>query len=249
MPGKVSSLVVAVVGTFGGLLGSACAHASGAEPSRAPAEERAALPVHAVAQPAAVQASPPHDPEAPPAQPAAKESATAVWSTWSASGGESPVTQCVKDATDEICFDGVDNDCDGLVDEGCPGYRTTGNALQFTLAWKLGVDLDLEVVGPAGEVVSKSAPAGAGLVHDKACSAAPKDDCPDGKVENVYLPDAAPVPKGRYTIRVRLADTRGQTKAHVPFFLGGKVGSRSFLVPAFVPNKKGETKTFAFDVD
>lgn len=31
-----------------------------------------------------------------------------------------PDAACVKESDKELCFDGVDNNCDGCVDEGCP---------------------------------------------------------------------------------------------------------------------------------
>lgn len=204
-----------------------------------------------------VQASAPSSPSPPsPSDGGAGEPATpaapvAAWATWASSGGEKPNTDCKKESAQELCFDAVDNDCNGLVDEGCPGYRNTGNAVQLTLAWKHPVDLDMRVHAPDGSLVDASTRESGALVFDKDCSGAKAgvDDCPAGKVENVVIPEGRAVPKGRYKVSVELADPRGQKVPQIPFFVGGKIGAQTFYVAAFVANKKGDKKTFEVDVD
>ncbi len=221
-----------------------------ASPANATATTADAHPKPAASQ-ATVQSSPPSDASAPtPSDVVAAAVVAAAWSSWSASGGETPNTVCKKEADQELCFDAIDNDCNGLVDEGCPGYRNTGNALQLTVAWKTPVDLDLRVIAPDGSEVSAASRESGALLLDKACSGLDGgvDDCPEGKIENVTVPADRPVPKGRYTIRVELSHGRGQKHAHVPFFLGGKIGAQTFYVAAFVPNKQGAIKTFTVDV-
>lgn len=181
---------------------------------------------------------------------AASANVSVSWGSWSSSGGEKPTTECKKESKKELCYDAVDNNCDGQIDEGCPGYKTTGNAMQFTIAWKVAVDLDLHVMGPDGKEVSFKLRDQGSLVLDKDCTGAKNgvDNCPEGKVENVYFPLDRAVLKGKYKVWVELSDTRGMKEAMVPFFFGGKVGAQTFFVPFFIANKKGEQKAFAFDV-
>lgn len=172
------------------------------------------------------------------------------WGTWSASGGEKPTTECKPESKKELCYDAVDNNCNGQIDEGCPGYRTANNLMQFTIAWKVAVDLDLHVIGPDGKEVNFKARDSGTLVLDKDCSGMKNgvDNCPEGKVENVFFPADRAVLKGRYKVWIEMADSRGMKEAQIPFFFGGKVGAQTFFVPFFIANKKGERKAFEFDV-
>ncbi|MFW5739503.1 MAG: hypothetical protein ACOC1F_03970, partial [Myxococcota bacterium] len=56
-------------------------------------------------------------------------------------------TACAATGID-VCFDAVDNDCDGIYDDDDCGYRS--GAVQWTLAWAGHADLDLHVLGPDG---------------------------------------------------------------------------------------------------
>ncbi len=50
----------------------------------------------------------------------------------------------------EICFDARDNNCNGVIDEGC-GLHT--GILQFVIAWEAPeADVDLNVTDPSGEI-------------------------------------------------------------------------------------------------
>jgi hypothetical protein len=181
---------------------------------------------------------------------AASAQVSVSWGSWSSSGGEKPTTTCKKESNKELCYDAVDNNCDGQIDEGCPGYKTTGNAMQFTIAWKVAVDLDLHVMGPDGKEVSFKVRDQGSLVLDKDCTGFKNgvDNCPEGKVENVYFPMDRAILKGKYKVWVELADSRGQKEVQIPFFFGGKVGAQTFFVPFFIANKKGDKKAFEFDV-
>jgi len=174
-------------------------------------------------------------------------SASVSWGNWKAPGGETPNSSCVKESNKELCWDGVDNNCDGQIDEGCP---YSGGTLQFIIAWKIAVDLDLHVMGPDGKEVNWKMRDSGSLVLDKDCHGLKGgvDDCPSGKVENVYFPTNRPLLKGHYKIWVELFDSRGQPNATVPFWFGGKAGVKTFFVPFNIANKPGEKKLFEFDV-
>jgi hypothetical protein len=98
----------------------------------------------------------------------------------------------------EVCGDGLDNNCNGVIDEGC-GYHT-GN-IQVTLAWDGGADLDLYVTDPTGETVSyrnRNSRTGGALDIDA------RGACGRGEsaytVENVYWTNAPP--SGQYLVEV-----------------------------------------------
>src|SRR6476646_1404627 len=62
----------------------------------------------------------------------------------------------------ERCFDATDDNCNGIIDEGC-GVET--GAVQFVIAWEPpGVDVDLLVTDPAGELAEVGRPLSSGLV-------------------------------------------------------------------------------------
>jgi tRNA (guanosine-2'-O-)-methyltransferase len=227
-----------------------------------PAEAPPPAPAPVAAAPAPAPAPAPAAPAAAPAPPAAggggmsagvgasvpgasAGAAVAIsWGNWTSSGGEKPNTACKKESNKELCYDAVDNNCDGHIDEGCP-YGAPGTPMQFMIAWKIAVDLDLHVMGPDGKEISFHAKDQGALVLDKDCHA---NDCPAGKVENVFLPIGRAAMKGHYKVWVEVADPGAGQPPQVPFFFGGKVGAQTFFVPFFMPNKKGEKKPFEFDV-
>ncbi|APR85703.1 Hypothetical protein A7982_11052 [Minicystis rosea] len=122
----------------------------------------------------------------------------------------------------ELCFDGRDNNCNGVIDEGC-GLHT--GLLQFVIAWEASeADVDLNVTDPTGELARLGEPTAAGLVKDRDCPRA--GECQGQNVENVYLAEGEPK-KGIYKIVVHLEKLNGAT-APVRVQLGVRLGARSF---------------------
>lgn len=100
----------------------------------------------------------------------------------------------------EICFNAVDDNCDGLVDEGC-GLAT--GALQIVAAWDHAfADVELEVTDPTGEVVKVGRVTAAGLTKDRNCPGQ-ADDC-GGQNFEVVSSVAETLQLGRYRVVLRL---------------------------------------------
>jgi tRNA (guanosine-2'-O-)-methyltransferase len=144
----------------------------------------------------------------------------------------------------EICFNANDDNCNGVIDEGC-GFGT--GVLQFTIAWgDSPADVDLAVIDPNAARVSKegkrSTPSG--LQFEKNC---PDDGCHQQNVENIYFDGAEPV-RGRYVVEVKLVDPRG-AELPVKVHLSARVGSRTWAMDlALSPGQGQDKQGFSFDL-
>lgn len=137
-----------------------------------------------------------------------------------ASTGVELETACAPTGV-ELCFDALDNNCNGVIDEGC-GLQT--GILQFAIAWQEpGVDVDLNVTGPDGELARFDEPTESGLLKDRDC---PGNDnrCQGQNVENVFLAEGAPR-RGRYRVVVRLEDL-GDAAGPIRVRLSARIGQR-----------------------
>jgi tRNA (guanosine-2'-O-)-methyltransferase len=144
----------------------------------------------------------------------------------------------------EICFNAIDDNCNGVIDEGCG--EPTG-VLQFTIAWGSSpADVDLAVITPAQERIpsahARSASDGFGI--DRDCPG--EDGCGGQNVENVYFEGLDP-PRGRYTVEIALADLRGaETPVAVRF--GARLGGHVVGFDVDLAPGTEAKKTFAFDL-
>ena len=156
-----------------------------------------------------------------------------------ASEGMALETVCVPSGP-ERCFDAVDDNCNGVIDEGC-GLQT--GILQFVIAWQeRETDIDLNVSGPDGELARYDEPTESGLLKDRDCPGA-EDECRGQNVENVFLAEGAPR-RGRYRVVVRLEDLRDAT-GPIRVRLSARVGQRIFSTIVEV-SRRVEQKEFAF---
>lgn len=141
----------------------------------------------------------------------------------------------------ELCFNAVDDNCNGVVDEGC-GSGT--GVLQFTIAWgDSPADVDLQVTDPAGDKIEKKhETTPSGLRREKDC---PDDGCHGQNVENVYFQGNTP-PRGTYRVEVKLLDPRDSTlPVHV--HLTARIGSRTFAMDVeLTPAQAREGWGFSF---
>jgi len=133
------------------------------------------------------------------------------------------VEQACTPTGPERCFDARDDNCNGIIDEGC-GVPT--GLVQFVIAWnEPAADVDLEVTDPNGELVEVGRPAKSGLVKDRDCPGKSKA-CHGQNMENVYLEDGDP-PRGVYRVRVRLEKLGGENPPIV-VMVGARVGPKTY---------------------
>ena len=142
-------------------------------------------------------------------------------------------------AAGEAC-NGLEDDCDGRVDEGC-GYG--GGALQVTLAWNSDADVDLYVIDPSGEEVSfhqRRVASGGHLDHDARGACRPQAEA---RVENAVWQDAPP--PGTYRVEAHYlfeCEDAGRTTTTVSIAAAGVVaGAYNYTL---TPNERATLLTF-----
>jgi tRNA (guanosine-2'-O-)-methyltransferase len=122
----------------------------------------------------------------------------------------------------EVCFNATDDNCNGLLDEGC-GVRM--GLVQFMAAWsEPNVDVDLEVVDPSGEVAQVGHVSQSGLTLQQDCPGKQRL-CYGQNYENVYLDSGAPA-SGRYQVTVRL-EALADAEPPVVVRLGARIDGAS----------------------
>ncbi len=170
--------------------------------------------------------------------PAPKSSANIAVSRIDAPPGVTLEQACTPTGP-ELCFNAADDNCNGIIDEGC-GVRT--GALQFAIAWgDSPADVDLRVTDPDGATIDSSRPGQPDGLHlDRDC---PKDDCHGQNEENILFEGVDP-PRGRYVVDVVLAETHGAALP-VSVTLGARIGNRSYRAD-LVLEKRDDKKSFAF---
>lgn len=123
----------------------------------------------------------------------------------------------------ELCFNATDDNCNGIIDEGC-GLHT--GLVQFAIAWdEPKADVDLRVFDPNGELVEVGRPARSGLVKERDCPGR-NNECRGQNLENVYLGDGDPL-RGEYRIRIRLEALGGENPP-IRVAFGARVGPKTY---------------------
>jgi tRNA (guanosine-2'-O-)-methyltransferase len=155
------------------------------------------------------------------------------------SDGMNLETACVPSSV-EMCFDALDNNCNGVIDEGC-GLHT--GILQFTIAWpEAAAEVDLTVTGPDGDEAQTDKPTTAGLLKDRDCPGT-ENQCFGQNVENVFLAEGRPR-SGRYRAVVLLRDP-GEASPPIKVRFSARVGQRHFTSMILLKDRD-EQREFEF---
>jgi len=136
----------------------------------------------------------------------------------------------------ERCGNARDDNCNGVLDEGC-GIST--GLVQFMIAWDAPTaDVDLLVTDPKGELVEVRRKSSAGLVKDRDCPGR-KRECRNN-VENVYLVGDEPK-RGTYDVRVRLERLENED-VPIRVTFGARVGPKSYSTIVVLTRPEDERK-------
>lgn len=172
---------------------------------------------------------------------AASPGANVVANNVSATDGVIVTAGCTPTGP-ELCFNANDDNCNGIIDEGC-GVNT--GVLQFMIAWgDSPADVDLGVVDPNGARITKgTANPTSGLELEKNC---PDDGCHQQNAENIYFDGVEPL-RGRYLVEVKLVDPRG-AELPVKVHFSARVGSRTWAMDLALSPGPGERVGFSFEL-
>jgi hypothetical protein len=177
-------------------------------------------------------------PSAPAKEPKARFEATNL-----APPAGTPLEQACTPTGPELCFNAIDDNCNGVIDEGC-GVET--GLLQFTIAWGTAqADVNLTLVTPAQERVptDHSRSSASGFRFDRDC---PGDGCGGQNIENIFFEGAEP-PRGHYVVEIALFDLHG-ADSPVKVRFGARLGPRSVGFDVELQPGEEARKTFSFDV-
>ena len=146
----------------------------------------------------------------------------------------------------ELCFNAVDDNCNGVIDEGC-GSRT--GPLQFEIAWDVAdADVNLSVTTPDGDTVPspQTQPEPNGFHMDRDCPG--KEGCGGQNVDNIYFDSGeGEPPRGHYMVKITLAELHSAPPP-VRVRFGARLGARTVGFDVDLAPGDDEKKTFSFDV-
>jgi len=152
-----------------------------------------------------------------------------------------PIEEACVPTGPERCFDARDDNCNGIIDEGC-GVKT--GVVQFIIAWDdPNADVDLLVTDPKGELVEVGRPSLAGLIKERDCPGK-QQECHGENFENVYLDGERPK-NGSYRVKIRLERLGDEEEVRVT--LGARVGPKTYA-SRIVLREREESKELRFSL-
>lgn len=138
-------------------------------------------------------------------------------------GGASLPLRVAVPSAPELCGNAVDDNGNGLADEGC-GIQT--GALAFLAAWdEASADVDLRIIDPDGELAETGRPTASGLVKERDCPGR-DGECRGKNLENVYL-EQGEVVRGDYRVRIRLVSL-GLAEPPIAVRFAARLGPRAY---------------------
>jgi hypothetical protein len=147
---------------------------------------------------------------------------------------QGPLTACAPTGP-ETCENAVDDNCNGVIDEGC---EQRGGLVQFMIAWdKPASDVDLRVVDPNGELVEVGRPAESGLLKERDCPGR-SGECRGKNLENVFLEGNEPL-RGSYRVKIRLESLGGETPP-ISVRFAARLGQKSFAADLTLDRPEAE---------
>jgi tRNA (guanosine-2'-O-)-methyltransferase len=152
---------------------------------------------------------------------------------------EAELSSATTPTSPEVCGNALDDNQNGLIDEGC---GLSFGLVQFVAGWSAAkADVDLRVMDPNGELVEVGRVARSGLTKDRDCPGR-GTECQAGNLENVYLAEGEPL-KGEYRLRVRLESLGGESPP-IRVTLGARLGSvtHAFEVELQTPQSEREIR-------
>jgi tRNA (guanosine-2'-O-)-methyltransferase len=145
----------------------------------------------------------------------------------------------------ELCFNAIDDNCNGVIDEGC---GVGSGVLQFTIAWdEEAADVDLTVTEPDGAAVNaqhRTSPKGLRLDRDCPGSASSSESCGGQNTENVFFEGNDP-PRGPYRVEIDLVDAHGAPTPVLVRF-GARIGPQTYS--AVLSLQAGSKQTFKWEL-
>jgi hypothetical protein len=107
----------------------------------------------------------------------------------------------------EICFNALDDNCNGALEEGC---GVPAGVVQFMIGWDaLRADVDLNVTDPNGELIEAGRVVRSGLIKSRD-GPGRRQECSGTNLENVFLEGNKAPTRGTYRVSVALESLGGE---------------------------------------